>query len=118
MITNASLTCYHKSFDNENKVEIWTRFNYDKVWWFNDEKIGLNKGYFDDDKVSIRIPYDQNENLDIKNFSNGDILVNGSLDVDIETQQDLVDLGYEVFNITSKANNTTGINQHIHLGGK
>ena len=34
MITNSSLTVYHKGFDYVKHEETWTRYNYDKIWWF------------------------------------------------------------------------------------
>ena len=115
MITNSSLTIYHKDFDNENHVEIWTRYNYPKVWFFGSRGAGLNKGYDNANDVNIRIPYHQN-NIDIENIKIGDILVEGTLDIDITRQQDLKN--YNVYNITSINNNTFGNNPHVHLGGK
>ncbi len=117
MITNSSLTVYHLSgLDVSTHNEIWTRYNYDKVWFFGGKGAGINKGYDNANDVQIRIPYGQNEGLDIGNFSIGDIVVQGTLDTDIETQQDLEN--YLIYNITSINNNNFGINQHIHLGGK
>jgi hypothetical protein len=115
MITNSSLTIYHKGFDNENHVEIWTRYNYPKVWFFGGKGAGINKGYDNANDVSIRIPYHQN-NIDIENIKIGDILVQGTLDIDITRQQDLKN--YDIYNITSIKNNTFGNNPHVHLGGK
>jgi len=117
MIVNSSLTVYHMSgLDVSTNNEIWTRYNYDKVWFFGGEGAGINKGYDNANDVEIRIPYDGNEGLDIGNFSIGDIVVQGTLDFDIETQQDLEN--YLIYNITSINNNNFGNNQHIHLGGK
>ena len=114
MITNSSLTVYHKGFDDVNNIETWTRFNYDRVWWHGGRGAGINKGYTDANDVDIRISYSENPN--INNFSLGDILVKGNLDIDIRTQQDLED--YEVFNITSISDNTFGGRPHIHIGGR
>ena len=116
MITNSSLTIYHKGFDKENKVEKWTRFNYNKVWFFGGKGASVNKGYDNANDVEVRIPYDQNEELDIKDFAIGDIIVQGTLTTDINTQQDLKD--YLIYNITSIKDNKFGNNQHIHIGGK
>ena len=115
MITNNSITIYHKSgLDVSTRLEQWTRYNYNNVWFFGGKGAGINKGYDNANDVQIRIPYD--ENIDITNFSIGDIVVEGTLDIDIQTQQDLD--GYNVYNITSINNNTFGNNPHIHLGGK
>lgn len=116
MICNSSLTVYHKGYDNTNRKEIWTRYNYGKVWVFGGKGTGINKGYDNANDIQIRIPYGQNANLDFGNFSIGDIVVQGTLDVDIENQQDLSI--YLVYNITSLNNNTFGNNPHIHIGGK
>lgn len=95
---------------------MWTRYNYDNVWFFGGKGAGINKGYDNANDVQIRLPYDLNTNLDINNFKIGDILVKGTLDIDINTQQDLNN--YMVYNITSINNNDFGNNPHIHLGGK
>lgn len=121
MITNASLTVYHYIYDEETRLNKWIRFNYGDdsnhtVWWHGGRGAGLNEGYDNANDVKIRIPYDKNEGLDIKNFKVGDILIKGTLEQDIATQQDLEN--YEIYNITSMTNNTFGNNQHIHLGGK
>lgn len=121
MLVNSSLTVYHKTLDEKTRLEKWIRFNYgtkDKnaVWWYGGQGSSTNKGYDNANDVQIRIPYKLNESLDIKNFAIGDILVQGTLEKDIQTQQDLSE--YEIYNITSKNNNTFGTETHIHLGGK
>lgn len=116
MICNSSLTVYHYEYDELNRVNKWIRFNYENVWWYGGKGASLNKGYDNANDVQIRIPYDKNEGLDIKNFEVGDILVQGTLNEDISTQQDLDN--YEIYNITSLNNNNFGMNPHIHLGGK
>lgn len=116
MITNSSLTIYHKNgLDLITHLEKWTRYNYDNVWFFGGKGASINKGYDNANDVEIRLPYDSN-NLDINDFAIGDIIIQGTLDIDIETQQDLE--GYLVYNITSINNNNFGNNPHIHLGGK
>ena len=115
MITNSSVTIYHKGFDTTTKLEIWTRHNYDKVWFFGGKGAGINKGYDNANNVQVRIPYNQNI-VDINDFAIGDIIVQGTLNQDIETQEDLSN--YLIYNITSINNNNFGNSQHIHLGGK
>lgn len=116
MITNSSLTIYHKSgLDVATHFEIWTRYNYDKVWFFGGKGASINKGYDNANDVEIRIPYKENADLNINNFAIGDIIVQGTLDIDIEAQQDLSN--YLTYNITSIKNNNFGT-EHIHLGGK
>ena len=117
MITNSSLTIYHKDgLDVATHLEKWTRHNYEKVWFFGGKGASINKGYDNANDVEVRIPYDQNGNLNIEDFAVGDIIVQGTLTTDIETQEDLSD--YLIYNITSIKNNNFGYNQHIHIGGK
>ena len=116
MIINNSLTLYHKGVNKTTKLETWTRYNYEKVWFFGGKGAGLRKGYQDANDVEIRIPYDVNDGLNFNNFAIGDIIVEGTLNADITTQTDLKD--YQTYNITSLNDNKFGINQHIHVGGK
>lgn len=116
MITNSSLTVYHRDgLDVATHLEKWTRHNYDNVWFFGGKGASINKGYDNANDVEIRLPYSKNK-LDINNFAIGDIIVQGTLNIDIETQQDLSN--YQIYNITSINNNNFGNNQHIHIGGK
>ena len=115
MIINASLTHYHKTLDEATRLEKWIRYNYDNVWCFGGKGSSINKGYENANDVNVRIPYDKND-IDISNLAIGDIIVKGTLNTDITTQQDLKK--YEVYNITSINDNNFGINKHIHLGGK
>lgn len=117
MTTNSSVTIYHYSgLDVATHKELWTRYNYDKVWFFGGKGAGLYKGYENANNVEIRIPYDDNDNLDINNFKIGDIIVQGKLTLDIESQNDLKN--YLIYKLESINNNNFGNNQHIHLGGK
>ena len=117
MITNSSLTIYHKDgLDLSTHLEKWTRYNYENVWFFGGKGAGINKGYDNANDVQIRIPYSKNNGLNINNFAIGDIIVQGTLDLNINTQQDLEN--YLCYNITSINDNNFGINQHIHIGGK
>ena len=115
MLTNSSLTVYHKGYDEETRLETWVRYNYPKVWFFGGKGAGINKGYVDANDVEIRIPFDLNS-VDIRNFSIGDIVVQGTLNIDIQTQQDLSN--YQTYNIRSINNNDFERNKHIHIGGK
>ena len=116
MIVNSSLTVYHKGFDTLTRLENWTRHNYNNVWFFGGKGAGINKGYDNANDFDCRLFYGHYDNLNIGNFSIGDIVVQGTLDIDISTQQDLSN--YLIYNITSINNNNFGNNQHIHLGGR
>ena len=115
MITNSGLTVYHKGFDEEKRLEKWERHNYSNVWFFGGKGAGINKGYDDANNVDIRIPYDKN-NVNINEIKIGDIIVKGTITLDIQTQQDL--LNYETYNVTSINDNNFGTNPHIRIGGK
>ena len=117
MITNSSVTIYHRNgLDVTTHNELWTRYNYSKVWYFGGKGSRVKKGYDNANDLDVRIPYGQNTDLNIANFSIGDIVVQGTLDLNITKQQDLDN--YEVYNITSINNNNFGNNPHIHIGGK
>lgn len=105
-----------EGLDIVTHLEKWKRTNYEKVWFFGGKGASINKGYDNANDVEIRIPYDQNDNININDFAMGDIIVQGSLDLDIETQKDLSD--YLIYNITSIKNNNFGNNPHVHIGGK
>lgn len=114
MITNSSITIYHKTtIDREDK---WVRYNYTNAWVFGGKGSGINKGYENANDVNVRIPYETNENLNIDNFSIGDIVCKCTIEKDITSQSELN--GIELYNITSITDNTYGNNKHIHLGGK
>ena len=117
MISNSKVTIYHMSgLDVSTHLEKWIRYNYDNVWFFGGKGAGINKGYDNANDVQVRIPYNQNNSLNIDNFAIGDIIVKGELKIDIETQEDLN--SYLIYNVTSINDNNFGNNQHIHLGGK
>lgn len=123
MVVNSSMTHYHKGFDKVTRLETWTRYNYGidnndhKVMWQGGKGARFNKGLEEGNDVKIRIPYSQNS-VSISNFSLGDIVVKGTIDIDISKQSDLS--AYDTFNITSiKDNNFGNLDiQHIHIEGK
>lgn len=113
MLVNSSLTVYHKvEIDHDYK---WVKYFYENIWWFGGKGSSLNKGYENANDVQIRIPYELNPKLDYNNFGIGDILVRGTLESDITSEEDIQG---EYYNITSLTNNIFGNNQHIHIGGK
>ena len=115
MLTNSSLTVYHKVV--KNREDTWEKHFYKNIWWFGGEGSSLNKGYENANDVQIRIPYDLNPNLDYNNFGIEDILVQGEYE-DIVSENDLKDLNIPYYNITSLNNNVFGNNKHIHVSGK
>ena len=117
MLVNGGVTIYHKILDEDidfGPYEKWERHNYSDAWFFGGKGAGINKGYQDANDVEVRIPY--NQELDINDFAIGDIIVKGILTDEIDTQDDLKE--YQIYNITSINNNLFGNNKHIHIGGK
>lgn len=115
MITNNSVTIYHKVFDTFLLYDVWVRYNYDKAWIFGGKNASINKGYDNANNIDVRLSYDLND-IDTNNFAIGDIIVPGTLDLDIQTQQDLKN--YQIYNITSITDNQFGTRPHLHIGGK
>ena len=114
MIVNNSVTIYHKRFNETTHNELWTRYNYNQAWVFGGKGSRINKGYDNANDLDVRISYGQNADLSIANFSIGDIVIPGTLNQDITTQQDLDE--YLFYNITSINDNNFGNNPHIHIG--
>ena len=62
MITNNSVTIYHNTgLDVATHYEVWTRYNYPKVWIFENESSSISKGYDLANAVQVRISYNQNQ---------------------------------------------------------
>lgn len=116
MLTNTDITLYHKGFDEETRLNKWIRYYYEKAWWFGGKGANTQMGYENANDVQIRIPYESNENLNIADFSIGDIVCKGNIKKTIMSQSELNEI--EFYNITAISNNVFGNNQHIRLGGK
>lgn len=115
MITNSSLTIYHKYFDKVSKVDKWKRQEIKNVWWYGGKGANYNKGLENANEVKIRIPKDINDLSDLE-VEIGDILVKDIIDKEISMQSDLKD--YETYNIVSIIDNDFGLNKHFHIEGK
>ena len=115
MITNSSLTIYHKYFDKVSKVDKWKRQEIKNVWWYGGKGANYNRGLEDVNEVKIRIPKDINDLSDLE-VEIGDILVKDIIDKEISMQSDLKD--YETYNIVSIIDNDFGLNKHLHIEGK
>ena len=112
MITNGSITYYHKTLNN-NKLPIWNKYVFESVWHFGGKGSSINKGYENANDVDIRIPMEYVSDTSI--FQIGDIIAIGEQG-NITKQSDLN--GKEYYNVTSININNFGNNPHIHLGGK
>lgn len=117
MKCNNQVTIYHQNgLDIATHFEKWDRYNYDNVWFYGYQNSTINEGYSDNNKFDCRIPYDKNSELDISNFSKGDIVIEGHIELDISNQSDLEN--YIIYNITSIKDNKFGEAKHIHIGGE
>ena len=112
MITNSKLTIYHKTFNQQTRLEEWTRYNFDNVWAFKTNSASINEDINESNNLEVRIPYVEYNNEVI---SLGDIVVCDEINEDITKQQDL---NCETFNIRNINDNFYGNNPHIHLGCK
>lgn len=113
MITNKTITYYHKTLNKISMLEEWTKTIFDNVWVFSGKGSSINKGYENANDIDVRIPMEYVENTSI--FHIGDIIAIGSQE-NITKQSDL--LGKEFYNVTSINVNDFGNNPHVHLGGK
>lgn len=110
MITNASITLYHKV---KGRIQTFERYNFANVWCFGGHGTALNKGLTDMNDLSVRIPYAQND-IDTSKISLGDLIVIGTLETDITAESDLTDY----YILTSINDNQFGDTPHLHLGAK
>ncbi len=115
MITRGIITIYHKTLNDETKLEQYERFVYSNCWYFINEDAVINKGLTDANTINVRIPYETNENANISNFNKGDIIYIGEGPNGVNSQ---TELGKNIFKITLLNDNNFGNNKHIHIGGK
>lgn len=67
MITNSDMTLYHKTLDENTRLEKWIRFYIENVWWYGGKGVSTQKGYENANDVQIRIPYGINYIVDVDN---------------------------------------------------
>ena len=113
MITNKTITYYHKTLNTATRLEEWTKTIFTNAWVFGGKGSSINKGYDNANDCNVRIPMEYISDVSI--FSIGDIIAIGSQE-DITKQSELK--GTEYYNVTSININNFGNNPHIHLGGK
>lgn len=117
MVTNSSMTLFHKKYNKKTHLDEWDRYLIENVMWQGGKGASINKGYEKANDISIFIPYDSN--LELKNvpFSIGDIVVKGSIEDKITKQSDLI---VDNYNITTLINNDYGSDnmKHIQVGAK
>ena len=117
MITNSSMTLYHKRLNSSTRLDEWDRYPIENVMWQGGKGASINKGYDKSNDIKVFIPYDTNEGLEKVPFSIGDIIVKGNVEDNILKQSDLK---VDNYNITTLINNDYGSDdmKHIQLGAK
>lgn len=103
MITNQDITIYHKILDTTTRLEEYRGFYYKNCWVFSNKNSKTDNGYKKVNDIEIRIPYLTNENLNIGDFTIGDIIYIGKGTSYVKTQSEL---NGDTYNITSIVNNT------------
>lgn len=111
------MTLYHKLYDKATRLDKWERYLIENVMWQGGKGASINKGYEQANDISVFIPYDSNEGLEIVPFSIGDIIVKGNIKTEIKKQSDL---NCDNFNITTLIYNDYGSNtmKHVQIGAK
>lgn len=117
MITNSSMTLYHKIFNSKTRLDEWERYPIENVMWQGGKGASINKGYEKANDINVYIPYNNNGELEKVPFSIGDIIVKGSIENNITKQSDLM---VDNYNITTLIDNNFGSDEmkHIQLGAK
>lgn len=113
MLSNNTMTYYHKTLNTETRLENWNRYLFENVWAFGSNNASVNVGYENSNNVEVRIPIELVEDTSI--FQLGDIISIGN-NAEILTQDELV--GKEFYNVTSIKINNFGSTPHVHLGGR
>lgn len=118
MTTNASMTLYHKKYSRALRKDEYKKSIIENVMWQGGKGTSVNEGYENANDVRIYIPKSKNDLSNIE-FSQGDIVVKGTIDTEITVQQDLNGVD-DVYNITTIIDRDYGSlsMQHIELGGK
>ncbi len=110
MLDNTDLTIFHKEYDKETRLDIWTTTYVPKAWWHKAGKSTLDaEGIHQADVYTVRIP---NTTLEVKKE---DYLVKGTCDRKVSSPMELV--GVEICKVTSVSYNLYGGNPHIKIGG-
>lgn len=117
MITNSSMTLYHKRYNSNKGLDEYDRYTIDYVNWQGGKGASIDKGYEKANDIKIWIPYLKNEDLSEIPFAIGDVIVKGVINDKIIKQSDLK---VDNYNITTLIDNNYGSNnmQHIYIGAK
>ncbi|MEE1085819.1 MAG: DUF6751 family protein [Schaedlerella sp.] len=134
MITNADITLYNHKYNKETRLDSWQRTVIKGVWFYVDNKVAVgDKRLISADVYKIRIPEDaecekvylsEDEYMNKTDVSQywtlreGDIVVRGICDIEIEKPADLKELHKRYCKITSWSDNCFGCSPHWRIGGE
>lgn len=136
MYTNTDITIYNKYLDSNTRLEKWQRTVFKGVFW--DDKKGYNRlqsSIESVDEVFIVIPFNVGvdkeyvppiefrkleDRANYFTIAEGDRVVKGDIDLEIEEVQSELDKEYEAFTITSVDTKDFGSKhmRHWEVGGK
>lgn len=134
MIANADITLYNRKYDKVTRLDVWQRTVFKDVWLYCDRKITIgDKGVNGADVYKIRIPASperestylpEDEFAQIADASNcwtlqdGDLVVKGVCDIEIDKPADLTNSRKQYCKITSWSDNRFGNLPHWRIGGE
>ena len=112
MLVNSDLTIFHKTLNEQTKIEEYSKHYYGKVWCYLTKNATLNKGIEKSNTLIVRISYELNPGLNIEDLKVDDIVIQGNHE-DITSASDLKNENF--YKIVSITNNTFGTEKHIHI---
>ena len=68
MITNSSMTLYHKRFNSKTRLDEWVRYPIENVMWQGGKGASINKGYEKANDINVYIG-NETEHDELRNFS-------------------------------------------------
>lgn len=130
MITNASMTLYHRKLNRENGHYEYVRHFIPEVYWYTDQKIAIQeKGVRSADIYKIRIPEEQLKDYVAPDedasrtgcewtVENQDVFVKGECRLEtIKSVADLEKQHYVYGIVNSWSDNRFGGIPHLRIGG-
>lgn len=134
MITNADITLYNHKYNKNTRLDDWQRTVIRGVHFYEDNKVSVgDKGLYSAKFCKIRIPEDvecdrdyipEDEYfaaVDVSQYwtlQEGDIVVRGVCNIEIEKPADLKSLHVKYYKINSWADNRFGGQPHWRIGGE
>lgn len=134
MITNADITVYNHKYNKDTRLDEWKRTFIRGVHFYVDNKVSVGDGGLNSaDVYKIRIPEDaecekgyvpEDEYWKIPDITwcwtlqEGDVVVLGLCDIEIEKPSDLKNKHVKYCKITSWSDNRFGNLPHWRIGGE